>query len=163
MDDVVSRLLIPPNYCEVLTIASWRSNTETGRIMCTPLYPAEAVVIIQSKYDDHFWMVTSSNKVKKLTMDDMVREFSNCYNSMKVTFCPEEGNLLIWSKNGKAAIGVMKADVFDEAVWCNIERFAELVRDKLPEPILPSDLEAARFEITWLLSSPSVQKVLAEA
>ncbi|UXD22438.1 hypothetical protein IPA_04770 [Ignicoccus pacificus DSM 13166] len=110
-------------------------------------------MIIQSKHDDHFWMVTSGGEVKKMTFDDVIKEVEGCYNSLKVSFCPEKGKMLIWSRNGRAAIGVINADLFDPHLWCNLERFAALVNSRLPEPILPSDIEAAKAEIAWSLGS----------
>jgi len=119
--------------------------------MCEPLYPAEAAIIMQSKYDGHFWMITTSKKVKKLTLDELLKEMDGCYNSTKLTICLEKGTMFVWSRNGLAAVGVLNADVFDESIWCNLEKLAEIVKDKLPEPILPSDIEAAYSEMRLIL------------
>jgi len=98
-------------------------------------------------------MITSGGRVKKMEFDDMIREFTGCYNSTKVSFCPDNGKLFVWSKSAKAAIGVIHADLFDNSLWCNLERFAKLVNSKLPEPITLSELEAAKAEIAWILGS----------
>ncbi|ALU12429.1 hypothetical protein EYM_03650 [Ignicoccus islandicus DSM 13165] len=121
--------------------------------MCEPVYPAHLFVIIQSRYDNKFWIIKSNKEVIKKDIEGLISEFKDCYNSLRVSICPNEGKIIIWSKNGYNGIGIERADLLDENTWCNLSKFAHYVNDKLREPITPSMIDAAKEELLWLLGA----------
>ena len=121
--------------------------------MCEPVYPARLLVIIQSRYDGKFWIIKSDKSVMKTDMEGLIKELKDCYNSIHASICPNEGKLIIWSKNGYNGIGIEKADLLDENTWCNLSKFARLVNEKLREPITPSTIDLAKEELLWLLGA----------
>ncbi len=127
--------------------------------MCEPLYPARFIVIIQSSFDNKFWIIKSDKSVRKVDIEELISELKDCYNSTHVSICPNEGKILIWSRNGYSAIGVEKADLFSDDTWCNINKFAELVNERLREPITPSLIDRAKEELLWMLGAQNVSSL----
>ncbi len=121
--------------------------------MCHPIYPGELFVIMKSKYDNHWWLIRSSGKVSKLNYEEYVKMFESCLNSAQASVCPDEGTVVVWSDKGTAGIGASNVDPYDPNVWCNLASFAELVKDKLPEPITMEDVYAAARTVTFLVKS----------
>jgi len=121
--------------------------------MCNTIYPAKAVVIIKSKYDDHYWIVRGDRKVEKLSPTELGERFATCINYPDLTYCPERGEVLVWGPRGLSAVGFAYAEI-SEDLWCNIKRLAKLLKDKLPDPIDEATVDNARKEVEWLLSIP---------
>ena len=123
--------------------------------MCNPIH-ADIVVLIKSKFDGKWWEITNNHTVRRLSDDDVTKMLSNCFSTLTVTYCPHNKTLLVWSKRGNAGIGFRGVDPEDSDVWCNLARLADLLREKLPEPILTEDVYAAASELFWSSQAPEL-------
>ncbi len=117
--------------------------------MCNSIYPAKALVVIKSKYDEHYWVIRSDRKVEKLSPRELAEKFSQCVNYPELTYCPNNGAIIVWSSKGLSGLGFIYTELNDD-VWCNIKRLAKLLENRLPEPITDDNIENARKEIEWL-------------
>ncbi len=127
--------------------------------MCNTVYPAKVIVIIKSKYDDHYWIIRGDKKVEKLSPKELSNRFAKCINYPELTYCPEEGTIIVWSSRGLSGIGFTYAEP-SEDVWCNIRRLSDFLEGKLPEPISEEAIENARRELEWLMSISTQEGVI---
>jgi len=119
--------------------------------VCNPIY-TDIIVVIKSKFDDKWWIITN-NDAEKLDDDQLSRAFESCESTTNVTYCPKDHTLIVWSRRGRAGIGLKGAEPEDPDVWCNLARLAELLKEKLPEPVLVDDIYGAASELLWGLGT----------
>jgi len=124
--------------------------------MCNPIH-ADVLVLMKSRSDGNWWLI-SNEGARKLDEDSVVRMMDGCFSTSSVTYCPHEGKLLVWSRSGRAAIGLVGADPDDPDVWCNIAKLGELLKGKLPEEISSEDVYAAASDLFW--GSPRTTEVV---
>jgi len=115
--------------------------------LCNPTL-AQPVVVMRSSYDGSWWIVEGKS-VRKLREDDLVGALSDCEVRGSATYCPKEALLLVWSRNGSCAVGLKGVIPEDPDAWCNLARLAELLREKLPEPVIVEDVYAAAAQLIW--------------
>lgn len=127
--------------------------------MCNTVYPARAIVIIKSKYDDHYWIIRGDRKIEKLSPKALSDKFAKCINYPELTYCPDEGTIIVWSPRGLSGVGFTYAEP-DEDVWCNIRRLSSFLEGKLPEPISEEVIESAKREMEWLIGLSSQEEVM---
>jgi len=119
--------------------------------MCNPVH-ADIIVIIKSKFDGKWWIITN-NEVERLDDDQLSKLLEGCESTASVTYCYKDNALIVWSRRGKAGIGLRGVEPEDPDVWCNLARLAELLKEKLPEPVLVVDIYGAASELLWGLAA----------
>ena len=108
---------------------------------------AEPVVVVRSFYDKNWWIIEGKS-VRKLEERELDEIMANCRSFGLATYCSGEGTLLVWSRRGNCAVGLKGVNPEDPDAWCNVSRLAELLKDRLPEPIMLEDIYASAALMT---------------